>query len=1080
VEKDQFFPTDLVCLSTSEPGGLCYIETSQLDGETNLKIRRALPETMKMTTVPQLSRLNGTIVCQAPNNQLYKFIGKIELDKQYPIEVENILLRGAMLKNTEFIYGVTVYTGKHSKLMMNSEDAPHKMSKMESVTNRLIFALFGLQIIITVMCSIAIAAWQESHISMWYLYFKNPISGAKLGLQGIITFFILFHNFIPISLYVSMEFVKMLQARWMIDQDADMYYEPADMPAMAKTSSLNEELGQVEYIFSDKTGTLTQNVMEFMKFSVDGQVYGRGTTEIGRAAAKRNNINLHDDRPEGWTSSIEGFSFYDERILNGQWRDEKIANSIGLFFTLLAVCHTVVPETNHGKLAYQAASPDEGALVTAARHLGFQFTSRTPNSITIDADGQEETYELLNVLEFNSTRKRMSVIVRTPQGKIMLYTKGADNVIYKLMKPNRYSDITLQNLKQFAEEGLRTLVCAQVELDPDFYQDWNKNVFEKANTSLVDKEEAVTQAAEMVEKNLELVGATAIEDKLQDGVPHTISELAKAGIKIWVLTGDKQETAINIGFACALLDNQMGIVTLNNTNRAQLKSQIRADLKRAMNDEIEGEGLAVIIDGASLDLVLQKNSWIEHAHEPTIVERHMHEMASVDADLPNEEALSLTFLKLCMYCKSVICCRVSPLQKALVVKLVKENLKGAVTLSIGDGANDVSMIQAAHIGIGISGQEGLQAARASDYAIGQFRFLRKLLLVHGRYSYRRIARLICYSFYKNITLQFCQFWFAMFNAFTGKTIYDSLLLIMFNLIFSSLPIIVYGLFDRDVSVEASMEVPQLYTLGQRSYYLNMRVFAGWVISGVWHSIICFFIPCLAIAYGSAYYFGASPEYEMLSYLVYTCVVIIISLKVGVESATWTVFHYISIFGSILSWFVVCAIYANIWPIIHAIVPGNVKVLGGVRDLGRGSYREFFNVSLNWFYWSALLLAVVVALMRDIIWKSIVRNIPFGNQLRQIYHVIQDMENAKEIVTEKTVGKRFTALHQLGPPIRTLPEGVYLSGESEGYQIQNIDDSALIPQHEYHGYSYSQTEGGQAELIRKASEKQIRSSGRRRV
>ena len=350
----------------------------------------------------------------------------------------------------------------------------------------------------------------------------------------------------------------------------------------------------------------------------------------------------------------------------------------------------------------------------------------------------------------------MSVIVRDDQGKLILYTKGADNVIFqRLGKNNVYLEQTKENLREFGAAGLRTLVCAKAYLNEQDYQQWNL-VFEAAVTSLDNKEEKVMQAAELIERNLEIVGTTAIEDKLQDGVPQTISELAKANIKIFVLTGDKQETAINIGYACALLNNQMARIILNKENRKDLKVEVRKQLELALSGQIDHQdnGIGLVIDGASLEYII-----------PSSAADNSEVLYSVDH--PKEEPLSITFLKLCMLCKSVICCRVSPLQKSLVVKLVKDNHPTAVTLAIGDGANDVSMIQAAHLGIGIAGQEGLQAARASDYAIGQFRFLKKLLFVHGRWSYRRIGKLICYSFYKNITLQLTQFWYVFFNGFSG-------------------------------------------------------------------------------------------------------------------------------------------------------------------------------------------------------------------------------------------------------------------------------------------------------------------------
>ncbi|KAL0477513.1 phospholipid-transporting ATPase [Acrasis kona] len=1140
VEQDQAFPADMICLVSSELGGLCYIETSQLDGETNLKIRRSLPVTSDLYTVDSLTDVKATITCQQPNNQLYKFLGTIRMEagvlidedeKTVPVEVEQILLRGAVLKNTTHIFGVVVYTGSHTKLMMNSEEAPHKKSRVEILTNYMITILFALEVLVTVACAIGIGVWQYTNPGAYYVLPGIINSAVITGLQGLVTFFILFNNFIPISLYVSMEFVKMLQARWILDKDIDIYYEPADIPASAKTSSLNEELGQVEYIFSDKTGTLTQNVMEFLKFSVNGVEYGRGTTEIGRAAAKRNGIDLHDDRPLDWIPSKPGFNFYDERIIDRAFVNEPHVLSIVKFFTLLAVCHTVIPEIdkkNPNELFYQAASPDEGALVRAAADLGFVFKHRTPTSCTIEADGVSETYEVLNVLEFNSTRKRMSVIVRTQDQRILLMTKGADNVIFKLLKPGQpYLESTQENLRKFAEEGLRTLVCAQVELDPIAYGKWNRDVFDKANTSLTDKEEAVAAAAEEVEKNLTLIGASAIEDKLQDGVPDTISDLARAGIKIWVLTGDKQETAINIGFACALLDNNMGIIVLNDSDRASLKKEIREKLDLAQRGLIENKsGIGVVIDGSSLELVLQSNEDVS-SHEPTLEEKIQQRNTSsspsglsgpleepgeedvqsplpspptvtplsnnndgVDVDLPGEEKLAVTFLKLCMYCKSVICCRVSPLQKALVVKLVKNNLDGAITLSIGDGANDVSMIQAAHIGIGISGQEGLQAARASDYAIGQFRYLKKLLLVHGRYNYRRIARLICYSFYKNLTLQLCQFWFVFYNAYTGASVYDSLLLSLYNIVFTSIPIMAFGLFDRDVSIEASMNIPQLFSLGQRGHYFDIRVFVGWLFTSAWHSVCCFFIPYYSL---STLYNGAVAEFSYLSYIVYTSVITVVSLKVALESASMTVFNYLSVYGSILSWFVVANVYSVLWlPIGKApLSPSMFEFFSQLKY----AYFEFFNAAGNPLFWAICGITIGIALVKDLLTKSVVHNVKINlpyvkNWLRLPYHVIQDTQRKKGVKFDEESFKNICPeIVDLKPPERRLKPGVYLSlpGNPSPVESPREDErtrlnanvtapydsplashrgskKTLLQPLDFKGYSFSQTEGGQAEAL----------------
>ncbi|EFC47189.1 predicted protein, partial [Naegleria gruberi] len=957
VNQDESFPADLIGISSSEHQGICYIETSQLDGETNLKIKRCVHPTSELIDPNALLKLKGVINCEQPNNKLYNFTGNIKIDpdpKPIALDVENVLLRGAILKNTKYIYGLVVFTGKHSKLMMNSRNPPTKRSKVEKITNRMILILFFAQVILALISATAITAWESNNNHQnnhWYFTDFTPLASQFFG--GFLTFFILYNNCIPISLYVTLETVKVIQARVFLDNDIQMCYydKPNDLhiPAMAKTSSLNEELGQVEYIFSDKTGTLTQNVMEFLKFSVCGVEYGRGSTEIGRAAAKRRGEKVLEEQP---IPNEDGFQFADERIMENNWKKEKCSSTIEEFLTLLAVCHTVIPEVDkNNHIEYQASSPDEAALVKAAKYLGFVFTERSPKQCTINAAGVSRTYDVLNILEFNSTRKRMSVIVRTPENEIVLYTKGADNVVFERLQPGQeHVEETRALLEKHAAEGLRTLVCAKAVLDPIEYERWNTEVYEPAELDLKDKKQKLADAAEVIEKNLMLVGTTAIEDKLQDEVPDTIATLAKAKVKIWVLTGDKQETAINIGYACALLDNDMSIMIINAENRSSLKTQIRMKLKNAMEGK-EGSNLGLVVDD--------------------------------DADDPNEEPLRYTFLRLCMLCKSVICCRVSPLQKSLIVKLVKDNLPGAVTLAIGDGANDVSMIQAAHIGVGISGKEGLQAARAADYAIAQFKYLKRLLLIHGRLNYRRIGKTIVYSFYKNLTLQLTQFFFIFFNAFTGTSLYENISLSTFNLIFTSVPVIGFAMFDRDVDDENSLQYPELYTYGQRDHYFNIPELLMWILNAVWHSLCCFFIPIISLGFmNSALYEGKMVSLEELGILIYTCIIMLVNIKLAVETCTWNFFNSILLWGSVAVWFLWTILYS----VFYWVVPdAGFFPFNSLLGLGRKYYFNFYNSSGNILFWFTLALVLVVALGRDITWKSAVRILPWTKQL---YHVIQ--------------------------------------------------------------------------------------------
>lgn len=724
VESEEPFPADLVLVASSEPEGLCYIETANLDGETNLKIKQALPETSSMVSSSELSRLGGRIKSEQPNSSLYTYEATLTMqagggEKELALNPEQLLLRGATLRNTPWIHGVVVFTGHETKLMRNATATPIKRTKVEKKLNWLVLVLVGMLLALSVICTVGDLIMRSVHgDSFDYLYLDKIDSAGQVArtfVRDMVTYWVLFSSLVPISLFVTVELVKYWHGI-LINDDLDMYYDKADTPATCRTSSLVEELGMVEFVFSDKTGTLTCNQMEFKQCTIAGLQYADDVPEDRRAAGPDDERGIHNFN----------------RLRSNLAEGHESAMAIDHFLALLATCHTVIPEMDEkGHVRYQAASPDEGALVQGALDLGYRFTARKPRSVIIQAGGQQLEYELLAVCEFNSTRKRMSAIYRCPDGKLRIYCKGADTVILeRLNDQNPHVEATLRHLEEYASEGLRTLCLAMREIPEQEFAEWYKIHDAAATIVGGTRAEELDRAAEIIEHDFFLLGATAIEDRLQDGVPETIHTLQQANIKVWVLTGDRQETAINIGMSCKLLSEDMMLLIVNEESPAATRDNIqkKLDAIRTQGDgTIETETLALVIDGKSLTYALEKD-------------------------------LEKLFLDLAIMCKAVICCRVSPLQKALVVKLVKKYQKQSILLAIGDGANDVSMIQAAHIGVGISGMEGLQAARSADVAIAQFRYLRKLLLVHGAWSYQRVSKTILFSFYKNITLYLTQFW----------------------------------------------------------------------------------------------------------------------------------------------------------------------------------------------------------------------------------------------------------------------------------------------------------------------------------
>uniref|UniRef100_A0A8C3KJK4 Phospholipid-transporting ATPase n=1 Tax=Calidris pygmaea TaxID=425635 RepID=A0A8C3KJK4_9CHAR len=885
LENNNFVTADLLLLSSSEPHSLTYIETAELDGETNLKVKQALTVTAELgEDLQKLTEFNGEVKCEAPNNKLDKFTGTLTLrGEKYALDNEKMLLRGCTIRNTEWCFGLVIYAGPDTKLMQNSGKTTFKRTSIDRLMNVLVMVIFAFLGLMCLILAIGNGIWEfdKGYYFQVYLPWAEGVNSASYsGFLMFWSYVIILNTVVPISLYVSVEIIR-LGNSFYIDWDRKMYYPLNDTPAQARTTTLNEELGQIKYIFSDKTGTLTQNIMCFNKCSINGKSYGMLSICLKKVDFSYN--QLADPK----------FAFYDHRLVEAVKLNDVPTHR---FFRLLSLCHTVMPEEKkEGNLVYQAQSPDEGALVTAARNFGFVFRARTPETITVVEMGETKVYELLSILDFNNVRKRMSVIVRSPEGDLTLYCKGADTILYELLHSSCDSlkEETTEHLNEFAGEALRTLVVAYKNLDEDYFQDWIRRHHE-ASTALEGREDKLSELYEEIEKDLMLLGATAIEDKLQDGVPQTIETLAKANIKIWVLTGDKQETAMNIGYSCNLLNDDMEDVFII---EGRTSDDVLNELRKKMKPDS-------FLDSDESNIQFEKSSK-KTKIIPDEEANGVYGLVITGHSLAYalEGNLELELVRTACMCKVVICCRVTPLQKAQVVELVKK-YKKAVTLAIGDGANDVSMIKTAHIGVGISGQEGMQAVLSSDFSFAQFRYLQRLLLVHGRWSYIRMCKFLKYFFYKNFAFTLVHFWYGFFSGFSAQTVYDEWFITLYNLVYTSLPVLGMSLFDQDVDDRWSMLFPQLYVPGQQNLYFNKMVFVKCMLQGIYSSLILFFIP-----YGAMYNTMRSDgkaiaDYQSFALMAQTCLLIVVSVQIGLDTSYWTVVNQFFIWGSLSVYFAI--------------------------------------------------------------------------------------------------------------------------------------------------------------------------------
>ncbi|KAJ7176874.1 phospholipid-transporting ATPase 1 [Mycena filopes] len=934
LREDEQVPADILVLATSDPDGNCYLETKNLDGETNLKLRKSLPATRGLSSAEEdVQRARFVLDSEPPSQNLYLYHGVLRYlggaeDRAEPASINELLLRGCALRNTAWVVGLVVFTGSDTKIMLNGGETPSKRSKIESETNFNVAVNFGVLLAMCVIDAI-FSGLEDARTGRA----RGYLSRGRIR-RTFISCIIAFQNIVPISLYISIEIVKTIQA-YFISQDIEMYYEGYDTPCVPKTWNISDDLGQIEYVFSDKTGTLTQNVMEFQKCSVNGIPYGEGVTEAQRGAATRAGQADTGD-PLELSAKLAGLKQTMVSTMERAWNNRYLQPdaltlvSPGLaaaladrasperphltaFFRALALCHSVLAEQHASqeeggsskgappiRIQYKAESPDEAALVAAARDVGFVFVSKGREMTEIQVLGETERWTLLRVLEFNSTRKRMSTIYRAPDGKLVMYCKGADSVIYARLTADHdpaLKEATRRDMEAFANSGLRTLCIAWRVLGQEEYTRWGAG----------GRDEAIEAACEQLERDLTILGATALEDKLQEGVPEAIEMLHRAGIKLWILTGDKLQTAIEIGFSCNLLKADMDLMILSADSQQQARAQIEAGLNKIASvlgppswdprkrGFVPGAqaAFAVVIDGDTLT----------HALSPELKEM---------------------FLNLGTQCETVVCCRVSPAQKALTVKLVKEG-RSAMTLSIGDGANDVAMIQEANVGCGLFGLEGSQAAMSADYAFGQFRFLTKLLLVHGRWSYQRVAEMHANFFYKNVVWTFGLFWYMPFNGFDATYLYHYTFILLCNLAFTSLPVVVMGAFDQDINWRAALAYPQLYVRGIRGLEYTRTKFWLYMLDGLYQSGVVFFIPYLVWTFGLAVSWNGKGIDSLADFgtTVAVAAIMTANLYVGPQHqlrdctdgvGSWTVLTWIVVFGStilMMAWIVIFSFFFSV-------------------------------------------------------------------------------------------------------------------------------------------------------------------------
>ena len=865
LKKDGRVPADLVVLKTFNEAkdNQAFIRTDQLDGETDWKLRKAPGITQNMDE-SKLFSSSLEYEYEPPSKLIYEFKGVVkckteEGDKKEPLNLENTMWASTVVASQKVI-GVVIYTGKETRAKMNLSTPKLKLGILDQEINRLNLYLF----VITFIVAFIITCAKGFNSNFFF---------------NLIKYIVLFCAIIPISLRVNLD-VSKTYFSIRINRDKEI------KDTIARNSTIPEELGRISYVFTDKTGTLTKNEMIFKIIAMDSEVFNEekfadlkqilsDECQEGNDAPMLDLIKKQNIIPEN-NLSTSNISNSDSNLISTSLKgnEPKMKKSLKRHrnklirdaITAMCLCNNVTPivdDNDNSKMTYQASSPDEVALVKFAETLDMKLVARTDKLITIvDAAGNEEEFDVLANFPFSSDTKRMGIILKNRKhGHIIYYLKGAENVMMRFVKPDSVTTIS-EHAENLATKGLRTLVLTEKLISQEDFDEWNKE-YEEAKTSMEDRQKKIAEVVAKLENNMEFLCVTGVEDLLQNDVATTIDNLRNAGMKVWMLTGDKVETATCISISAGLKAKMHKIYTIKND---EIKEEVRNDEKKTeitvllskfdeYKRKISFDPHLFIIDGDTLDLALK----------------------NCEED----------FFRTAMLAPSVVCCRCSPTQKRIIVHTIKK-YTDARTAAVGDGGNDVAMIQEADVGIGIVGKEGLQASLAADYSILEFNYLNKLLLWFGRISYKNTSMMAKFIIHRGLIISFNQFIFSCIFYFNPVPLYSGFLSFGYSTIFTSLPCICV-LLDQDVNKDNVLTFPTLYKLLLKGRELNLKNFLLWLFKSIFQAFI--------IMFGAILLFKDNIFLKIVT-VTFTCLIYLEIFNVYLEINKYHWFMWVS-FGSTL-------------------------------------------------------------------------------------------------------------------------------------------------------------------------------------
>ena len=828
LKKDSRVPADIIVLKTFNESeeNQAFIRTDQLDGETDWKLRKA-PGVSQGKSERDIVNINGYIEYEPPSKLIYNFQGVLKYQSEQgiiqkePLNLENTMWASTVVASQKII-GIIIYTGKETRAQMNSSTPKYKFGVLDKELNRLNMYLAVIMFVLSLVLII--------------------LKG--FNILVFIKFIILFCAIIPIALRVNMD-VSKTWFSYVITKDERI------QGTIARNSTIPEELGRIAYVFSDKTGTLTKNEMVFKNIATENEIFDQESfDDLKNILSDECNIydaplmdivNYNNSLGNNCNDSIDTNSSNIPKVKTMKRKRRERSKLIRDLITSMVLCNNVTPTDN----GYQASSPDEIALVKFAESLNMVLTHRTDKTIQLrDAANNIEDFEVLANFPFSSDTKRMGIILKNKKhNHIIFYLKGAENVMTKFVK-KEYIGYIKENAENLAVKGLRTLVLTQKIISPFEYSKW-EHEYEEASASMENRKEKMAEVVSKLENDMEFLCVTGVEDLLQDDVVTTIDNLRNAGMKVWMLTGDKVETATCISISAGFKDKKQKIFTIkyddlmdyNDISLINSNHNINSNSKSKSNNNDNNKEDEIVLD-KELNIRVEKLRQLFNEYNTKIItDPHLFIIDGDSLDLALKY-LEQEFFETSMQALSVVCCRCSPTQKRLIVKTIKK-YTDARTAAVGDGGNDVAMIQEADVGIGIEGKEGLQASMAADYSIKKFNTLSILLLWWGRLAYKNTSTVANFVIHRGLIISFNQFIFSMVFYYNAVALYNGMLCLGYSTIFTALPSITL-LLDQDVKLDYVLKFPSLYKVLLKGRELNFKSFLWWVFKSIFQSSVIMF------------------------------------------------------------------------------------------------------------------------------------------------------------------------------------------------------------------------------------------------